>query len=316
MITVPAGVTLRLDVFLARHIQDYSRTRIQALIKNRQITVNGSAVMPRYCLNAGDVITIKFPDEESRPDKPKPVNISLNILFENEDLVVIDKQPGLVVHPGAGNRNNTLVNGLVYHFRNLSDYNGPDRPGIVHRLDKDTSGIMVIAKNNRSHVFLARQFEKRAVKKTYFGITWGVWEDDQGMIEGNISRKPSDPTTYVISTKGRESLTEWKVIETGRYLSAVEFYPQTGRTHQIRVHTSSVNHPIFADDKYGGGKNRTKGYLPEISRELVKMLNSIRRHALHARSITIRIPDVEEPQTFTTEIPGDILAIMNELHRL
>jgi 23S rRNA pseudouridine1911/1915/1917 synthase len=296
----------RLDLFISRHIHNISRTKIQHSIKAGLITVNGQKEPSRYRVEIGDEIFIEEIMINSEPQELVPKKLELDILFEDEHIIVINKAPDVTVHPGAGNFENTLVNGLIYKFQNLSDVNGALRPGIVHRLDKDTSGVILVAKNNQSHRLLAEQFEQRRVKKSYIGINWGIWESPDGRIETNIGRQRNDPTKYAVTAKGKVAITNYQVLKRGNYLSVVNFLPETGRTHQIRVHSSYQNHPIFGDDKYGGGLNRCQGFLPEISHTLKANLHQINRHVLHADRLVIKHPVEGKEIVFTAPVPSDI----------
>jgi len=209
------------------------------------------------------------------------------------------------VHPGTGMVDNTLLNGLLYHTSSLSNVNGPSRLGIVHRLDKDTSGIMVVAKTNSAHRFIAEQFEKRKIIKTYISLTWGIWEINEGAIDKPIKRKQSDPTAFTVNEMGRNAFTSYKVENSWRYISKVQFKPKTGRTHQIRVHSSFMGHPIISDNKYGGGKNRVKGFLPEVSKDLKRILQIFNRQALHAYSIEFIHPRTKDNVKYISPPPND-----------
>ena len=208
------------------------------------------------------------------------------------------------------------MNGLVYYFKSLSNISGSTRPGIVHRLDKDTSGLILVAKTNSAHLHLANQFETRSVVKKYLGITWGEWKPVLGKIEEPITRKRSDPTSFTVAASGRSARTDYEVVEATRYLSLVRFFPRTGRTHQIRVHSTFHGNPIFADEKYNGGINRIKGFLPEISKKLKTMLNSIGRQALHAHELSITHPTTEKQLQFEAPLPADFSNLIEDMKEL
>ena len=312
-ISASGGENIRIDKFLANQIFNMTRTQIKKLFLNGLVQVNESFAKPGSILKGDEIITFSVPEIDQNLDQIEPEDISLNILYEDESIIAINKPSGLVVHPGAGHKQGTLVNGLIYHFQQLSDINGPIRSGIVHRLDKDTSGVIRVAKSNVVHRSLAYQFEKRTIKKEYFGITWGKWKDSKGVVSGNIHRKRTDPTSYEINNKGREAITEYNVLKTGEYLSEVLFLPKTGRTHQIRVHSAENNNPIFGDKKYGGGKNKAKGYIPEVSKKFTDAILDFDRHALHAKKITFIHPNTDDELSVDAPIPKDILKLQKQL---
>ena len=229
-------VGLRLDKYLVSHLTEYSRSKIQSWIRSENILVNGIKRKTGYSLELNDEIKVDPPKELESDSMLIPEEIDLDIIFEDDDIIIINKQAGLVVHPGTGNRTGTLVNGLIYHFNLLSDLNGKTRPGIVHRLDANTSGIMIIAKTNKAHVHLASQFQNREIKKEYTALTWGLWDNDSGEIDQPLARKRQDPTSYRVKEDGKPSIANFKVKTRFRHLTHVDFFPKSGRTHQIRVH--------------------------------------------------------------------------------
>ncbi|MBL7014408.1 MAG: RluA family pseudouridine synthase [Candidatus Marinimicrobia bacterium] len=303
--------SIRLDKFLANYFPDLSRTRLKLSIKSGHILVNGSHVKPSYILCKSDQIKYEFVEEIQKQVYMEPVEMELDILYEDQHIICINKPAGLVVHPGAGNHTNTLANGLIYHFNSLSNVNGNSRPGIVHRLDKNTSGVILIAKTNEAHNHLASQFQNRTVQKTYLAVTWGEWAELEGTLCGNIARKKSDPTTYTVSNDGRISETKYKVAYQNRYFSQVIFMPKTGRTHQIRVHAAEENHPIVCDDPYGGGLNRAKGFIPEVAVKMKKIMKNIGRQALHAEKISFQHPILKNPINITAPYPSDFVNLMD-----
>jgi len=307
------GEGLRLDKFLSNQLPELSRTKIQKMINDGLVFVNNTEAKASLILVGSEFITYTVPDLNINIKDISPQEIPLEILYEDNFIIAINKQPGLIVHPGNGHTSGTLANGLVYYFDQLSDLNGFLRPGIVHRLDKDTSGVILIAKDNASHRKLASQFQNRTIKKEYFAITWGIWKDFKGSINNAIKRKRSDPTSYHIDKEGREAVTNYELIKQGQYLSSITFYPKTGRTHQIRVHSSSMNHPIFGDNKYGGGDQKIKGFTPEVNKLLKKLLNNIGRQALHAKKIVFKHPDNDKLISIEAPIPLDIKNIENNI---
>ncbi len=307
---------IRLDKFLVDKLSEFSRTQLQKYIKNGNIMVNGDIQPAKYRLSLEDKIHIDISEEISDSDFVESQEIPIDIIFEDNDVIVINKQAGMTVHPGIGNRDGTLANALAYYCEQLSDINGPIRPGIVHRLDKDTSGIIIVAKTNYAHMKLAEQFSNRLVKKVYFGITWGSWKEKHGLINQPIGRKRNDPTLFIVNVTGKEAQTNFQVEKESQYFSFVNYFPKTGRTHQIRVHSTFIGNPIIGDTKYGGGLSRIKGYIPEISRKMELLFKIIQHHILHARKISFIHPRSEKEMSFEADLPNDIQNIINKIESL
>jgi len=303
----------RLDHYLVEQLPEVTRTQIQKMIKQEFVTVNGKLEKANYRLQVGDTVIAKPMDIEPEIDSIIPEDIPLNILFEDDDIIIINKQAGLVVHPGKGNYTGTLVHGLKHHCENLSTLNEALRPGIVHRLDQETSGIMVVAKTNNAHSNIAAQFQDRTVEKTYMGISWGIWKEKEGCIDVSLKRNRKNPTTFCVDESGRKAVTYFKVLQDFRYMSVVEFYPKTGRTHQIRIHAMHMNHSIVHDEKYNGGVNRTKGFLPEVQRDIKLLLKKMNRHALHAKQLSFNHPISGERVNFTAELPQDMQTMIEHM---
>ena len=269
-----------------------SRNIIKNHIKNSSIVVNGKSIKPSYLLQDGDVIDVLINFEKKIVNSALvPEDIDIDVLYEDQDIIAVNKPSGLVIHPGIQNEKGTLANALVYHFDNLSDVNGENRKGIVHRLDADTSGVVLVAKTNESHQWLANQFKTRTIQKVYYAITWGKWSKKEGIIEGKMIRKKSDPTSYAIENGegGKYSKSFFKVLKQFSNFSCLEFRPHTGRTHQIRVHASSVGNPIFGDEKYGGGIKKSNEFNPKFGKNASNLISTINRHALHASSIEFEL---------------------------
>ena len=285
------SINIRLDVYLAENFDQLSRNKIKNHIIKNLVVVNGKSSKPSYLLQKGDLVEVSIKEEKLNDDLI-PQEIDLEVLYEDENIAAINKPSGLVMHPGIGNDKGTLANGLVHHFNNLSDVNGKSRLGIVHRLDADTSGIVLIAKTNESHISLSNQFKKRSIKKVYFAITWGKWSKKSGVIEGVMKRKKSDPTSYTISDNnenGKYSKSSFQILKQYSNFACVEFKPFTGRTHQIRVHSSSNGNPIFGDNKYGGGLKKCHEYSSKFEKLTSKEIVKLDRHALHASSIDFEL---------------------------
>lgn len=276
----------RLDRYLSNNIEDYSRSFLQKLIKDGNVLVNNMIQKPRYILSEGDIIIVEIPKEERL--KLIPQKIDLDIVYEDDDIAVIDKPLDLVVHPGDKNLDGTLANALLYHFDQLSDIGDDLRPGIVHRLDKNTSGLLVIAKNNFSHEFLVNKFKSRDVNRIYISIVRGVLEQESGTINEPIGRDKKNRTKMVVNYKnGKEAITHYRVLERFNKFTLVEARLETGRTHQIRAHFNYINHPILGDEVYFKGK----------------MPFNIKHQLLHCIKIGFVHPKTEKYMDFETEIP-------------
>lgn len=246
---------IRLDAYLAEVMPELSRSKIQGFIKNSDILINGSAKKPSYSLKEGDRVEVNIPEEKNL--KIEPENIPLDIVYEDDNMLVVNKPSGMLTHPTNMERTNTLVNALLYKFgENLSDINGDYRRGILHRLDRNTSGLLMIAKNNKSHEFLAEQIKNHTVVKKYRAILKGIFPEDEKIIDFPVGRNPNQPHKMMVREDGKESTTILKVTNRFKEATAVELTLITGRTHQIRVHTSFLNHPVYNDTLYGAGKGK------------------------------------------------------------
>lgn len=301
---------IRLDQFLVKKLTDVSRSKIQLAIKSGQVLVDGeklkSSAILKGAENVEGELLVEVQDDIIAEDIP------LNILYEDDDLAIINKISGMVVHPGSGNYSGTLVNALVFHFQSLSGLND-SRPGIVHRLDKDTSGVIVIAKNDKSHQHLSRQFAERKVKKVYKAIAWGG-VPEEGEIEGLIGRHPANRKAFkMVNNLGRKSLTAFMVEEHLSPLTFVTLHPKTGRTHQIRVHLKSIGHPILADEMYGGGKKMIKSFHVKYTQLLNRLFKNMNRVALHAEKLEITHPTTGKKMRFQAPIPDDMVNALNLL---
>jgi len=288
---------LRIDKFLSDVNEDFSRTYIQKLVKDNSILVNGKPAKVSYKVNIGDVINLNVP-ESITPDI-LPQDIPLDIIFEDKDIIVINKPKGMVVHPAPGHYTDTLVNALMFHCKDdLSGINGVGRPGIVHRIDMNTTGVLIACKNDYAHNFVAKQLKDHSITRKYEAIVMGVLKDESGTINAPIGRNPKERKKMAINIKtGREAITNYKVINRFRSYTHVECQLETGRTHQIRVHLASIHHPILGDDVYGPPKQPFK----------------LIGQALHARTLGLIHPTTKEYIEFSSPLPEYFLELLNKI---
>ena len=334
--TIPPGQNPeRIDIYLSRHIIHATRTKISKAIENGNITINGTIPKPSRKIMPGDEIICKL--MKPPPMELIPENIPLEIVYEDKSLLIVNKPAGMVTHPGYGNRYGTLVNAVLYHFGmresipveynldedNVEEYDfdegelfGSDaiRPGVVHRLDKNTSGLLVISKNSVVHTKIAEQFAQRTIDREYLAIVWGMINEDRGTISGNIGRSPRDRKLFAVIKKGgKYAITDYEVIERFDYLTLVKIKLRTGRTHQIRVHFSHQNHPVFGDQSYGGrnivygGNKQNWKYLVE------RCLKIATRQMLHAQTLGFIHPETGQKIYFNSELPADMKSMLEIL---
>jgi 23S rRNA pseudouridine1911/1915/1917 synthase len=304
----PGATGSRLDHLLARRL-DFSRARLQKLLKAGLVLVNGQARPPSYKVREGDAIEVTVPPPAPSHLLPEP--LPLTIVYEDRDLLVVNKPPGLVTHPGAGNQTGTLLNALLHHCPDLEEIGDVSRPGLVHRLDKDTSGLLVAAKTELAHRALVGQFQKHAVKKKYLALVWGRLPGQKGRIAREIGRHQKERHKMSVhARRGKDAVTLWRVVkELPGPLTLVELSPQTGRTHQLRVHLTAEGHPILGDATYGGGASRLKGAAPALPglKPLVK------RQMLHAWQLSFTHPRSGEEVGWEAAQPGDFQAVVDYL---
>lgn len=309
LVAAPADSGMRFDLFLSNAVDELTRSSAKRLIEDGQAKVGGLVKKASYSLQSGDLIEVNI----LPPDLPsnEPESIPLDIIFEDEDVVVVNKAAGMVVHPAVGNLSGTLVNALLAHCGDLSSVGGEIRSGIVHRLDKGTSGLIIAAKNDRAHLELSKQFELRKVKKIYGALVLGHLRFDEGSFDSPIGRSSRNRKKISSNTsKAREAHTKWKVLERfGKMLSWVEVRILTGRTHQIRVHFSEAGNPLVGDEEYGG-RSRVRGIPDEFVREMIRAID---RPMLHSWKLEIAHPKSGEMMKFEAPLPADIAGTLEGL---
>jgi 23S rRNA pseudouridine1911/1915/1917 synthase len=293
---------LRLDVFLAQHLSNVTRSQIQILNKSGAIRVDGRQDKAGYRIRGGETIEVDLETLRSTPLTPE--QIPLQIFFEDEDLAVIEKPAGLVVHPGSGTKTKTVVHGLLFHFQTLSNAGGTSRPGIVHRLDKNTSGLLIIAKNNIAHARVSKAFQDRQIQKMYIALVHGKFARDSGTIELAVGRHPRIRTKMATRiSRGRAAYTEYRVLEQFHGFSLLEVRIKTGRTHQIRVHLAAIGHPVVGDDVYG----------EHSSREFKKKFGPFSRYFLHASSLRFTHPTTGMALEFHSPLPTELRNLLESI---
>ena len=300
----------RLDKYLGGRFSQFSRTRLQKLIKAQGVNVNGQPAKPSHKLNPGDEIDLILPPRELRELIPEDIPIS--VIYEDAEMIVVNKQADLIVHPARGNTHGTLVNGLVYYANQLSTGSGEFRPGIVHRLDKNTTGVLVVAKTDTAHWKLARQFAQRTTNKTYLAVVHGSLELRADRINQPVGMHPRMRAKCAIRPDGKEAITFYEVLEEFRGFSLVKLSPKTGRTHQLRVHMAYLQHPVVADDMYGG-KVVYDWQLQDRDAEPIEPV--INRAALHAWKLEIRHPISGEMMEFVAPLPDDMQRLIDKLRQ-
>ena len=312
-----SGNNLRLDKYLASKLKILTRSQIKKIIISKSVSINSKIIFsPSQKIKSGNSINISF--KEKRSEFIKPEKMNLNILYEDKDIIILDKPSGIVVHPGAGNKEGTLVNGLLHLCKkNLSTLNGLSRPGIVHRIDKETSGILVVAKNNFSHVNLAKQFSEHTIKRKYLALVWGVIRPLNGKITTFLSRNKKNRQLMSVSDRGgKKAITNYKTLKVFYSkeipkISLVECILETGRTHQIRVHLSYKGNGLIGDKKYG----KKKSGFRKINKKFEKILSNFDRQALHAKSLGFLHPTKNRSMNFESKLPQDLKKMLDFLEK-
>lgn len=305
---------LRVDKFLMNFIEHATRTKIQKAAADGNIKINGNVVKSNYKVKAGDTVTVEY----SSPKKEFeliPEDIPLNIVYEDDDLLIVYKEAGMVVHPGFGNYSGTLVNALAFHFKSLPNMGEEDRPGLVHRIDKNTSGILVIAKTEQSMSVLAQKFADRALNRRYIALVWGDLKEDKGSITGHIGRSLKNRKVMSVfedGARGKHALTYYKVLERFGYTTLVECKLETGRTHQIRAHFKHIGHPLFNDEEYGGNQILKGTTFTKYKQFVQNCFKICPRQALHAKSLAFSHPISGDNMQFDSEIAEDMMQLIEK----
>lgn len=302
----PEDAAVRLDTFLAARIEGWSRARLQRLIEAEEVLVNGKPAKPSYKLREHDELEVELAAPASASFAPEPIPI--DIIYEDETLVVVNKPAGLVVHPAAGIHSGTLANALAYHFQQLPDSGAGVRPGIVHRLDRDTSGLLVVAKTEAALENLSDQFRDRTVFKSYVALVHGRMPEASGRIDQPVARDPSNRTRMAVVRGGRSALSLYRVRQRFDRFTLLDVELKTGRTHQIRVHLAWLKHPVVADETYGAGRDNTIQ-----DAKLRAHVRNLGRHFLHAEKLAFTHPQTHERTEFSSPLPAELAALLTEL---
>jgi 23S rRNA pseudouridine1911/1915/1917 synthase len=306
---------VRIDTYVSTHLENVSRTQVEKAAKSGFLIVNQKIVKSNYKVKPGDDIKIMMP-EPKKEIKIIPENIPIDIVYEDDDLIVVNKAPGMVVHPAYGHYSGTLVNALASHLTDSELFRQNDiRPGLVHRIDKDTSGLLVIAKTEFAKNHLAQQFYEHSTKRRYIALVWGDFDDDEGTIRGNIGRNPKDrKVMYVFSdaSQGKNAVTHYKVLERFTYVSLIECRLETGRTHQIRIHMKYIGHPLFNDADYGGDRILKGTTFSKYKQFVQNCFKVCPRQALHAKSLGFIHPRTQKEIYFESDLPNDMSELIEK----
>jgi len=310
----PGQSLTRIDKFLTDKISGISRNRLQTAAKNGDILVNGKAVKSNYKIRPNDVVQV-MQNYEPEDYEVIPQDIPINIVYEDDTLMVVNKNPGMVVHPGHGNKDGTLVNAIAWHLKHLPLFNTGDmRPGLVHRLDKDTSGILVIAKTEEAMTHLAKQFFNRTTGRRYYALVWGEPKEEEGTIIGKIGRHPKNRKQRFVfdddSEEGKHAVTHYKILERFGYVTLLECRLETGRTHQIRVHMQTKGHHLFNDSTYGGDRILKGTTFTKYKQFVQNCFKLMPRQSLHAKSLSFDHPVTGERMEFESELPEDFTSVL------
>lgn len=308
--------SMRIDKYLVNYIENSTRNKVQQTIKADNVLVNNSPVKSNYKVKPNDIISVVLA-HPPRENNIIPQNIPLNIVYEDEDLLVVNKEAGMVVHPGFGNFEGTLINALAYHFNQLPYFQNDldKRPGLVHRIDKDTSGLLVIAKNEFAMNFLAKQFFNKTTQRVYHALVWGNFEEDEGTITGHIGRDIKDRmqmSVFPDGTHGKHAVTHYKVLERFRYVTLIECTLETGRTHQIRAHMKYIGHILFNDARYGGNQILKGTTFSKYKQFVENCFQIIPRQALHAKTLGFIHPTTKKEMFFEVDLPEDMQKVLEK----
>ena len=305
-----ADCGLRIDQFLPEKYPQHSRSYFTKLLKNHYVTVNNEPVKGGYKLKQNDIVFVEFHRETVNL---QPVAIALDIVYEDEHIIVINKAAGMTVHPGKGTENDTLVHALLHHVHQLAEDGQKERPGIVHRLDKYTSGLLVVAKSDLALVKLRAQFDTRDIHRTYQALVWGVPQPPDGRIETRIARSRKDPTKMTVTREGKEAVTRYRLLQNFEYAALLEIELDTGRTHQIRVHMNYIHHPVIGDPDYNGRDSQLKRLPPNLHKRGKHLLKMLSHQALHAKRLSFIHPLSEQRMEFDSPLPESMAEALRKL---
>ena len=305
---------LRVDKFLMNFIENASRNKIQQSARDGYVHVNGNPVKVNYKVKGGDIVTVEYKNPP-REHELIPQDITINIIYEDDDILIVNKEAGMVVHPGFGNWKGTLVNALAFHFKNLPNMGDDTRPGLVHRIDKNTSGILIIAKNEKSMTVMGDKFANRDLNRRYLALVWGDMKEDEGTITGHIGRSLKNRKVMDVFPDGefgKHAVTHWKVVERLGYTTLVECKLETGRTHQIRAHFKHIGHPLFNDEEYGGDRILKGTTFTKYKQFVQNCFKICDRQALHAKSLEFLHPITEKEMKFDSDLPEDFSILLDK----